>query len=925
MRKLVALVVVLTMVLSSMSMAFAAAPFSDVSGNKYESSVNKLYTLGILKGNPDGTFKPDSNITRAEFAAILDRALGLEEAAAGASASAIFSDTTGHWAAGYINIAAGRKIVNGVGGGKFAPDANVTYEQAVTMVVRALGYEVMAASKGGYPLGYLSIASEKKLLDGIKDGVAGVPATRALIAKVIDNALDKNWLVQEGFGANTIFKESDKTIYSEGLGLDKGYATVKDVNATKKTVDLNVTKPATGGYTVDANAKKTYTVADGVDYATLKNQVVAFYTKNDIVYYIDNKTTVYFDKIKEVNGSDSTANTATDINKIKLAKADTSFDVDYSSGNGLSITSLVSDAKNYTTSNAGHLVKAYAKVYVKDSKIYRVEPFTFDYSGIVTSVDGKKLVYQKYDKNDASITDLDSATDLTYVFIDGVQKSLADLKADMYFEGWQKSDNKEVVIAATTAQATGKLDSYKSDKITVAGTGYDLTDTIDVLSALKDSYDPGTSVTGSKKYVSLDGGKNYDKYSVDDLVGKDVVAYLDTVGKVAFVKGASASSTSDFYGIVTRAYVADSDMLKVVRDVDGKSTEVTYALDLDDYDAVNNPIDYSDISLAMGASDAKKQAGLLLFKFSINSDNKIKKIKSVLFDNAAFHSAANIATIEGLGADSDALAYTTTQVKEFNDSTGNIKANSGSGDRYYYGKDAHWFRTVKDDGTAGYEAKVIYWNDLKGKDTGSIALALNTPSGKDTPDVAVITAGYATISSSDRFFGLVTSSVKTGDDYEVTVATNSGNVKVVVDADDMLGYKGNLEKAIIEYSKDSDTRIKVKSVFHAAYDNNNYIVWNANNRFLGAAGGLNVSTSKASQVAVDTSVNDIDGSYIRLDNPGSYVRATDAVVVKISGDDRYMSNLSDIRDEDYGVGNGYAVATIVDDKGVIKGIFYVKK
>jgi len=78
-RLLVALLVAMV-VMGTVSTAFAA--FSDVpSGSKNESAVTILSTLGILKGLPDGTFGPDKTITRAEFAAVAVRALGLESAA----------------------------------------------------------------------------------------------------------------------------------------------------------------------------------------------------------------------------------------------------------------------------------------------------------------------------------------------------------------------------------------------------------------------------------------------------------------------------------------------------------------------------------------------------------------------------------------------------------------------------------------------------------------------------------------------------------------------------------------------------------------------------------------------------------------------------------------------------------------------------
>ncbi|HVI41469.1 MAG TPA: S-layer homology domain-containing protein, partial [Anaerovoracaceae bacterium] len=82
MRKVLSFVLVLTLVLSSFSMAFAAdttasAGLSDINGNANEDAIQVNYDLGIITGNPDGTFLPDKAVNRAEFAAMLTRALDI--------------------------------------------------------------------------------------------------------------------------------------------------------------------------------------------------------------------------------------------------------------------------------------------------------------------------------------------------------------------------------------------------------------------------------------------------------------------------------------------------------------------------------------------------------------------------------------------------------------------------------------------------------------------------------------------------------------------------------------------------------------------------------------------------------------------------------------------------------------------------------
>ena len=104
MKKVLALVLALTLALGTVS--FAAAAPEDVMGTKYEGAVEKLTYLGIIAGYPDGTYRPDRPVTRAEFAKIIVTALGIGEAAQYAAGATRFPDVgAGHWASGYINVA----------------------------------------------------------------------------------------------------------------------------------------------------------------------------------------------------------------------------------------------------------------------------------------------------------------------------------------------------------------------------------------------------------------------------------------------------------------------------------------------------------------------------------------------------------------------------------------------------------------------------------------------------------------------------------------------------------------------------------------------------------------------------------------------------------------------------------------------------
>jgi polyisoprenoid-binding protein YceI len=228
------MLVVFTMVLSSV--AFASV-FTDVEdGAAYAEAINVNAALGLLNGYEDGTFAPTGDITRAEFAAVIVRALGQDAQAAGAAGATQFTDVPAdHWASGYINIAARLGIVNGYGDGTFGPSDNVKYEQAIKMIIVALGYEP-AIGDAGYPVGYLTKAGELGITNGVS-GSNGVNADRGTVAQLVFNAIDVPLMIQTGFGAWVNYEVQDgyndttrKTLLSENLGAIKLQVTVDDAS-----------------------------------------------------------------------------------------------------------------------------------------------------------------------------------------------------------------------------------------------------------------------------------------------------------------------------------------------------------------------------------------------------------------------------------------------------------------------------------------------------------------------------------------------------------------------------------------------------------------------------------------------------------------------------------------------------------------------
>ena len=145
-----------------------AVSFSDVGSDYWAASeIADLADKGVLNGYPDGTFKPDSNVTRAEFAKIIGLAMGYSP---NPSASQKFPDVAqNHWAFGNIASAVDHGLVQGYPDGTFGPSRNVTKAEILTIIARAQNWSGGSGSHfNDVPSGYWAFADiEACFVNGI--------------------------------------------------------------------------------------------------------------------------------------------------------------------------------------------------------------------------------------------------------------------------------------------------------------------------------------------------------------------------------------------------------------------------------------------------------------------------------------------------------------------------------------------------------------------------------------------------------------------------------------------------------------------------------------------------------------------------------------------------------------------------------------
>ena len=165
-----------------------------------DEQLTDLKKYSIMVGDEDGNMRLEASITRAEATKMVCTVLGIgADTFANNVEPSKFSDVPdSHWAKNYINAMKEYAIVAGDENGNFNPEADVTNEEIIKMLVTALGYAPMADTMGGFPMGYTRTAQRIGVTTGLKLEVE-TSAIRGDVAQMFATALDIPIMVQDSW------------------------------------------------------------------------------------------------------------------------------------------------------------------------------------------------------------------------------------------------------------------------------------------------------------------------------------------------------------------------------------------------------------------------------------------------------------------------------------------------------------------------------------------------------------------------------------------------------------------------------------------------------------------------------------------------------------------------------------------------------
>lgn len=158
----------------------SAAGFPDIAAVSNRTAIEFLMEKGIVSGYPDGTFRPDVTLNRAELAKMLVKAMNISM---DTQTGNCFPDVTTQWFAPFVCTAKKEGWIRGYDDGTFRPDATVTMVEGIKMIVMAMGYDLLQSSAtplfsdvdpAAWYAPFVTIANRTGLLDDLKGPALGV-------------------------------------------------------------------------------------------------------------------------------------------------------------------------------------------------------------------------------------------------------------------------------------------------------------------------------------------------------------------------------------------------------------------------------------------------------------------------------------------------------------------------------------------------------------------------------------------------------------------------------------------------------------------------------------------------------------------------------------------------------------------------------
>ncbi len=486
-KKILSIITVLAMVFSLAVIpqgSVTAANYYDTEGLDCELAADVLGALGIMNGYTDGSFQPYNTITKAELAAIAVKLAGVDVSnfTVPSSEGAQFNDMIGYdgWAAAVIQIAHGMGVAKGDADGNFNPDMSATYEDAMQMIVCALGYDGQALSRGGELEDYVFVARKLGITKKAGCGM-GQNISRGGVANVVYAALTVDLMQEISYSANgavvkKVAVEGENALNTyfdveeiKGIVQETEYAAIDgeptvdegEVYINREVFDAGGTNISDYlGYYVEAYALKNDNMSDN-------RIIIAFSVKN-----VKNNTIT----IKDENLEDVTKSVdgytfeywADKDNDSKSKKAKTS-----------STPRVMYNGKAVTDVTTALMKPEFGEVVLIDNngddKYDIVDIWEYELVYVFTASQTTGNISDYYDiSRTLKLDPNDEDYHVTFLNSNGGPASLGDIKQYSVLYYYQSLDKEEKKVVISNSKVTGDVAEVTEDTVTINGYEYDI-------------------------------------------------------------------------------------------------------------------------------------------------------------------------------------------------------------------------------------------------------------------------------------------------------------------------------------------------------------------------------------------------------------------------------------------------------------------
>lgn len=563
MKKIVALILTIFMGFGIVlpQSTFAAGGY--VMDNSMMEKMEFLKLLDIIPDYNELNADLSAKVTRADFASVVAKMIKAEEY----SGETYYYDVPkNHWAFKEISALTQKGIVSGYSNKLFAPDNSVNMQEAYTVIIRALGLDLLAEQNGGYPSGYMSAASSAGLTKNIS---SGGEMTLGAMFVLLYNALDANVIEISAIKGNEIsYKISEEETY---LSIYRGIYKDKGVLESADGIGYAGSLTEVGNVCVSGTEYMNSFIKSDM----LGEEIEFFYEKLDNGDDADSRKIVWARR----TGKTETLNLAIDHDaefdrasyelrydgekKAKTFKLDRGIKLVY---NGSVLNSDLSSVLNKPRYNL-KLVKGTGNTY-EIAVVWAAENY------LVKAFDAEnEKIYDKL--TEGRILELDESEYERFVlrFESGAAASFSDIEKDSVLSIYKSADNSYFEAIICTGSAEGVLSSI--------------------------------SVKDGRKYYKVDGNEYYPAEILkfangrEPSVNENISLKLDIMGDVVYIESTEAAylpgyiikvSIGDDYGEDT-LYVKYIDGSGTIKKVSCKSKIKLDGVNIKDMKAAYNLLD----------------------------------------------------------------------------------------------------------------------------------------------------------------------------------------------------------------------------------------------------------------------------------------------------------------------------------------------